>query len=192
MGHAEHSSTNRLAFEQLEPRALLAANGIFAGFGFPVGFSVGQVPALFGPTAVFANGGLTASGQSSGAVGFIPGVGLPGGNTGLGFNLTLPEGISVSAAGTSGVVAILNGTASATVGREFSSIGPDATTGVGQMTITTGAGTYGIGSFATPTNGISDKGGAGGMVPAAPSTDTQNDGNPADLQSSGTSGSSFQ
>ncbi|MBI3838903.1 MAG: hypothetical protein HY288_13350 [Planctomycetia bacterium] len=39
--------------------------------------------------------------------------------------------------------------------------GPDATTGVGQMTITNGANTLGIGSFATPTCGTGSMGGTG-------------------------------
>ncbi len=38
---------------------------------------------------------------------------------------------------------------------------PDATTGVGQMTITNGANTLGIGSFATPTCGTGSLGGTG-------------------------------
>jgi hypothetical protein len=190
-----HLSTKRLVFEELEPRALLAADGVLAGFGFPV--PGGQVPALFGPTVaggtvgtVSATGGFAVSGQGSPSLpGFIPGAGLPGGNTGLGFNLTAPEGISVSigATGTS-VVAILNGTALANESPGFGSTAPNAATGVGQMTVATGAGTYGIGSFASPTNGIGDKVGAGGMVPTAPSTDAQNDGNSANARPSGNPG----
>jgi hypothetical protein len=41
------------------------------------------------------------------------------------------------------------------------SFAPDATSGVGQQTITTGANTPGIGSFATPTAGPSRAGGTG-------------------------------
>ena len=40
---------------------------------------------------------------------------------------------------------------------------PEATTGVGQMTITTGANTLGISSFATPTAGPSRAGGTGNV-----------------------------
>lgn len=51
-------------------------------------------------------------------------------------------------------------TAAANPGNPVSSY-PDATTGVGQMTITTGANTPGIGSFAMPTAGPSRAGGTG-------------------------------
>ena len=50
--------------------------------------------------------------------------------------------------------------------------GPDATTGVGQMTITNGINTPGISSFATPTCGTGSIGG-GGMVLRTDSSVTQ-------------------
>ncbi|HEV3138157.1 MAG TPA: hypothetical protein VGZ26_09635 [Pirellulales bacterium] len=62
----------------------------------------------------------------------------------------------------------LAGTASAfkRVDPPSSTAGPDATTGVGQMTITNGVNTPGIASFATPTCGTGSPN-VGGRVPGA-------------------------
>ncbi len=123
------------------------AEGFGSGFGIP-GSSAEAGPSGFGPigssgfgTATGLAGGIGAVGTMAAEVGLGPlaieGGGLPG--PGMAFGaLAASAGISAAASDDSGV---------------------------GQMTITTGANTLGIRSFATPTSGYSEGfTGAGGSV----------------------------
>jgi hypothetical protein len=153
----------RLRLEELEPRSLLATltgaspdvtgNGALAGGGFPVdaaavaanatiGFPLGNISfpagainfADIGFTSVNFNGAINAAGMNVASLGLAQ---TPG------------------AVFTTGLGAWFSG--------GLNSRAPDATTGVGQMTITTGANTPGLGSFATSTLGFaSENGGRSG------------------------------
>jgi hypothetical protein len=89
-----------------------------------------------------------------------------------GFAGTLPVSLLPSsvAVGNFGPQAVNNlvGTASASnrVVPASNTAAPDATTGVGQMTITNGVNTPGIGSFAMPTCGTGSMGGSGMVLHA--------------------------
>ncbi len=123
------TANTRLRLEQLEPRAMLAADlfaaadllpsnpqgsSDMAGGGFP-----GQVSAVAAAAAGFVNNSAITS--------------VSGSN---------PSTNSVDST---------NAVLTAPMGA------PAATTGVGQMTITTGANTNGIGSFATATAGFASE-----------------------------------
>jgi hypothetical protein len=108
--------------------------------------------------------GTSAAARSADAVfGSENGVFEPGSEFDFGIRLNFgtndPQAAFASAAGESA--------------RQFNSPTPDANSGTGQMTLTTGANTLGISSFATSTNGISDiSGGAGHKIaPQAPAPD---------------------
>jgi hypothetical protein len=120
------ASSRRLRVEQLESRALLAADSFAAaellpsnpqgssdmsGGGFP-----GQMSAIAATSLGFTS--------TSGTIAFVPGT------------------TNVDPNSTAAIVPVG---------------APAATTGVGQMTITTGANTAGIGSFATATAGFASE-----------------------------------
>lgn len=125
----------RLQLESLESRDLLAAD-VFASpvpMTNPNGDSV--LPGYGFPGQYSTLGAAATIGYPTPSVGFVS---VPGSNVVL-------TGTDLSAS--------LNGSFSA----------PAATTGTGQMTITTGANTLGIGSFATSTLGYaSENGGRSG------------------------------
>ncbi len=121
------ASSTRLRVEQLESRALLAADPFAAadllpnnpqgssdmsGGGFP-----GQMSAMAAASLGFTS--------TNGTIAFVPGTNA-----------------NVDPNSTAAIVPVG---------------APAATSGVGQMTITTGANTAGIGSFATPTAGFASE-----------------------------------
>ncbi|HEY2414731.1 MAG TPA: hypothetical protein VGI40_20975 [Pirellulaceae bacterium] len=124
-----------------------------------------------GSTGNGSFGGI-GNGSYSAPVGFGGGVALGGvpratdlaGDTGMGFNIPLE--LNGTDAAREQVFAEFGGSglADLTGSGPGDAPAPEATTGVGQMTITTGANTLGISSFATSTNGFSDISGGGGMV----------------------------
>ncbi len=126
----------------------LHVGGVTYGFGQPVGLS-GLGPRTFGPS-----------------------VNSAGGNLGVGFDVAIGSTIEFAAVNGSnskfpslvGNFSEHSGLVPARRRMEIESGEAEATTGVGQMVITTGANTLGISSFATSTNGFSDISGGGGMV----------------------------
>lgn len=135
MLRSRNESTTRLCVEQLEPRDLLAAWGI--ANDLILANMLNGVNDLSGagfPNQISTVAAATAFGNPL-AVGF-------GTTPGIAVVLTNPDP---------------NMTLQPTL------TAPDAATGVGQMTITTGANTPGIGSFATSTLGYaSENGGRSG------------------------------
>jgi hypothetical protein len=153
----------RLRLEELEPRSLLASltgaspdvtgNGALSGGGFPVDAA-----------AVAANATI---GSPLGSAGFPAGVadiGFTSVNFGFNNGGVNAGGINLAALGLAQTPgAVVNTGLNTSLFDALTSRAPDATTGVGQMTITTGANTPGLGSFATSTLGFgSENGGRSG------------------------------
>lgn len=155
----------RLKLEELEPRSLLATltgaspevtgNGALSGGGFPVdaaavaanatiGLPVGSVSLPAGAINVadlgsLANFGLNNAGVNAGGINIAA------------LNLAQRPGAAFSTGLSAPITGSLNSSA------------PDATSGLGQITISTGANTPGMGSFATSTLGYaSENGGRSG------------------------------
>jgi len=146
----------RLKLEELEPRSLLATltgaspdvtgNGALSGGGFPVDAAAVAANATIGFPV--GNVSLQAGAINVADVGSLANFGLN--NAGVN-----AAGINLAALG----VAQTPGAAFSTL----NSSAPDATSGVGQITISTGANTPGMGSFATSTLGFaSENGGRSG------------------------------
>jgi hypothetical protein len=156
----------------LEPRALLAANGIGAGSQADILNDAG------------AGAGSTAASAAVGS-----GVGIALNNGALGFTTVDPSDVFRQISVVSGtlldpsnplaqllIAAGGSPDAYSLIGQTNAEVrlSPDANSGVGQMTITNGYNTPGIGSFATPTTG-SRAGGTGGPTglaqPESPPTE---------------------
>ncbi len=139
----------RLRIEELEPRSMLAVSTLtIDGAGFPIDPTPDTVSGLF----------ASATPGAPGALNITDGMG-PAGSTGT----TTPTG-SLDSAGTMSFTGIAdtrgpNSTSSipgaaAGIENPTSRLGFDATSGNGQITLTTGAGTPGISSFAMSTTGV--------------------------------------
>jgi hypothetical protein len=148
----------RLKLEELEPRSLLASltggspdvtgNGSLSGGGFPVDPAAVAANATIG----FPIGNVSFSAGGAINVGDIGSTVVNFGFNGGGFNAV---GTTPGSAFSTGLGALFS--------NGLNSSAPDANTGVGQMTITTGANTAGLGSFATSTLGFaSENGGRSG------------------------------
>jgi hypothetical protein len=148
------------------------------GFGNDGSSGAGIGNAAFGNLS-FGNGstgngsfGGIGNGGFSAPVGFGSGYALGGvpraidlaGDTGRGFNVPLELEVIDSAREQVFAEFGDSGLAGLGASEVADSPAPEVTTGLGQMTITTGANTLGISSFATATNGFGDISGGGGMV----------------------------
>jgi hypothetical protein len=185
----------RLGFEELEPRALLSVSPFFSSSasysagaggivapgtgtsfgagtsGTPIGAEYGDVDSGgFGPSEGFGSGfgvpggsgeagpsgfGAVGSGGFGTAAGLPDGIGIPG---------TMPAAVGLGSLATAGGLATPSASFGTLPDGAFSAAARDDS-GVGQMTITTGANTLGIRSFASPTSGYSSGfTGAGGPL----------------------------
>jgi hypothetical protein len=157
-----HGTKNhaRLKLEELEPRSMLATltgaspdvtgNGALSGGGFPVDPAAVAANAMIG--FPLGNIGFPAGAINVGDIGFTSvNFGFNNGGVNAAGNLPQTPGAAVS----TGLGASFPG--------GLNSSAPDATTGLGQITISTGANTPGMGSFATSTLGFgSENGGRSG------------------------------
>jgi hypothetical protein len=139
----------RLKLEELEPRALLAAltggspdvtgNGALSGGGFPIDAAAVAANAIGSAigNVNFPAGAINPADLGFASANFVNQAPTPGAAVSTGFGASSPGGANSNAL--------------------------DATTGVGQITISTGANTPGMGSFATSTLGFaSENGGRSG------------------------------
>ncbi len=136
----------RLRIEELEPRSMLAVSTLtIDGAGFPIDPTPDNVPGLF-------------ASATPGAINITDGMGSAG-STGT----TTATG-KMDSTGTTSFTGIADNRgpnsaspmpgAAAGIENSTSRLGFDATSGNGQITLTTGAGTLGISSFAMSTTGV--------------------------------------
>ena len=154
----QEKKTLRLRLEELEDRSLLAGDSAAA--------TPDLVPTNPNGASVLPGGGFPAEVAAVAA----SAISLPAGSLTLAAGLNLNSagtsafGVNTAAAGlaqTPGAAIVLTGDGSTSAG--LFSRAPDANSGVGQMLLTTGANTPGLGSFATSTLGYaSENGGRSG------------------------------